>query len=174
LNLGYFAHSEFICQTQAMDTKNIRRNSPIPLAKCGVFYAADLIGDKWTLLILREAFYGVVRFDDIRSDLGIPRAVLTARLKRLVESSIMNREPYREGSNRTRYSYSLTEQGAALAPVVIALMQWGDEYLREDEPSVSLVHREKGNKLKVAIVSEKSKSLSINDIAIKINNTEGA
>jgi len=157
-----------------MNTDNIRRNSPVPLNKCGIFLAADLIGDKWTLLILREAFYGVVRFDDIRSDLGIPRAVLTVRLKRLVESCIMNREPYREASSRTRFSYSLTEQGKAIAPVIIALMQWGDDYLRDDNPPISFVHKKSGDKLKVAIVSEKSKALSINDIAIKINNTEKA
>ncbi|MBT0586144.1 winged helix-turn-helix transcriptional regulator [Alteromonas oceanisediminis] len=153
-------------------TKSIRRNSPIPLSQCGVFLAAELIGDKWTLLILREALYGVVRFDDMLNDLGIPRAVLTARLKRLVENDIMRRDPYREENSRTRYSYTLTDQGIELTPVIIALMQWGDRYLRNDAAPISLMHKDTGNGLKVALVDEQSSALSINDITLKINDVE--
>ena len=151
-----------------METEKIRRKSPVPLDKCGVFLAANLIGDRWTLLILREAFYGVVRFDDIRSDLGIPRAVLAARLKLLVEANVMNRAPYREEGSRTRYAYTLTEQGKSLGPVIIALMQWGDNYLRDDQPPICLVDAKTGATLKVALVDEGSESVPIEDIRIKI------
>jgi len=150
-----------------MEAQNIRRKSPIPLQKCGMFLAANLIGDRWTLLILREAFYGVVRFDDIRSDLEIPRAVLAARLKRLVQANVMNREPYREAGSRTRYAYTLTEQGMNLGPMIIALMQWGDNYLRDDQPPASIVDAKTGKKLNVALIQADSESIQMKDIRIE-------
>lgn len=152
-----------------MKNKNIRKNSPVPLKECGVFSAADLVGDKWTLLILREAFYGIVRFDDIRVDLNIPRSVLTNRLKKLVANNIMYREPYREDNSRTRYLYMLTPQGASLAPVIIALMQWGDHYIKKGSSPLTLLHKESGEQLKVAIVREKAEDVSLTDISININ-----
>ena len=152
-----------------METQNIRRRSPVPLQKCGMFLAANLIGDRWTLLILREAFYGIVRFDDIRSDLGIPRAVLAARLKLLVQANVMNRESYREAGSRTRYAYTLTEQGVNLGPMIIALMHWGDDYLRDDQPPVSIVNAKTGSKLKVALIQDDSESVQMKDIRIEIN-----
>jgi DNA-binding HxlR family transcriptional regulator len=86
--------------------------------------ACDLLGDRWTMLIIREAFYGVSRFDDLQSDLGIPRGMLSDRLKKLVNLGILERRPYREGTARARAEYHLGARGADLGIPLIALMQW--------------------------------------------------
>ena len=72
------------------------RSAPVPRDQCGMALACDLLGDRWTMLIIREAFYGVTRFDDLRSDLGIPRGVLSSRLRGLVDRGVLETRPYRE------------------------------------------------------------------------------
>ncbi len=151
-----------------MKTEDIRRKAPIPLKDCGVFLAADLIGDRWVLLILREAFYGVVRFDDIQQDLQIPRAVLTSRLKRLVDTGLLDKQPYREPGSRQRYAYTLTAKGQSLAPVIIAMMQWGDEQLRDDPAPLAVVHAKTGKPLTVALVESDTITVAIKDLRIKM------
>lgn len=88
-----------------------------------------MIGDRWTLLVLREAHYGVTRFDEMRADLEIPKAALSSRLKGLVDEGLLERRPYREAGSRTRDEYVPTAKGRALLPALIALMQWGDRYV---------------------------------------------
>lgn len=100
----------------------------VPLDDCGLARAVTVIGDRWTLLVLREAHYGVTRFDEMRADLEIPKAALSSRLKGLVDEELLERRPYREEGSRTRDEYVLTPKGRALLPALIALMQWGDRY----------------------------------------------
>lgn len=90
---------------------------------CSLARALEVIGERWTLLIVRDAFFGVRRFGDFATQLGIPRAVLTNRLKALVHEGVMVREEQTAGV----VEYRLTERGLALWPVVRALMHWGDE-----------------------------------------------
>jgi DNA-binding HxlR family transcriptional regulator len=94
--------------------------------------ALGIVGDRWSLLILREAFHGVRRFDDMAAHLGISESVLTRRLRGLVEANVLTRVAYRGPGVRTRYEYRLTEQGMDLFPVITALMQWGDRYLADE------------------------------------------
>ncbi|WP_248782394.1 winged helix-turn-helix transcriptional regulator [Saccharothrix syringae] len=109
----------------------------ISSVNCSVARALAVVGERWTLLIVREAFDGVRRFQDFRTRLGIASNLLTARLETLVEAEVMTRVPYREKGDRLRYEYHLTERGADLRPVLIALLQWGDRYLADPEgPSV--------------------------------------
>jgi DNA-binding HxlR family transcriptional regulator len=109
---------------------------------CTIQRAVEEMGDRWTLILVRELFQGVRRFDDLTVRTAIPRQVLTARLKRLVESGILRREPYREPGQRVRYEYRLTQKGLDLYPVLIALQQWGNQYLVDpDGPPVAFVHR---------------------------------
>jgi DNA-binding HxlR family transcriptional regulator len=90
-------------------------------------------------------FSGVRRFDDMHSRIGAPRQVLSNRLGALVAAGILRRHPYREGGQRTRYEYRLTEAGMDLYPVLVALMRWGDKHLdRPAGPSVELTHRDCG------------------------------
>ena len=88
---------------------------------------ADLVGDKWSMLVLRDVFRGVRRFDELCADLGMSRAVLTERLKRLVDAGVLTRVPYQE--RPVRYEYRLTPMGVELSPMLVALMRWGDRWL---------------------------------------------
>ena len=109
---------------------------------CSIARTLEVIGERWTLLVLREAFYGVRRFDAIQRGTGAPRNVLTARLKTLVENGVLDRVPYREAGSRQRYEYKLTPRGLELLPGIIALMQWGDRYLADpDGAPVVVQHR---------------------------------
>jgi DNA-binding HxlR family transcriptional regulator len=103
---------------------------------CSVAQSLEVIGEWWTLLILRDAFLGVTRFDDFATRLGIARNVLTARLDTLVDNDVLTRVPYDEA--RGRYDYRLTDKGRALLPVLTAIRQWGDEWIlgKEQAPVV--------------------------------------
>ena len=94
---------------------------------CSIAQTLELVGEWWTLLIVRDVFLGIRRFDDFVERLGISRNVLTDRLDKLVEAEILERRPYDTG--RGRYDYVLTERGRAMWPVLTALRQWGDEWL---------------------------------------------
>ncbi len=94
---------------------------------CSIAQTLELVGEWWSLLIVRDVFLGVRRFDEFVERLGISRNVLTDRLDQLVAAEILERRPYDPG--RGRYDYVLTERGRALWPVLTALRQWGDEWL---------------------------------------------
>ena len=107
---------------------------------CSVARALELVGERWTLLILRDAFLGVRRFDDFQRSLGIARNVLNTRLQRLVEAGLLERRRYQERPER--FEYRLTEMGIGLWPSIVALMQWGDQYLAgEAGPPLRLEHK---------------------------------
>lgn len=130
--------------------------------------ACHLLGDRWTMLLIREAFYGVSRFDDLRADLGAPRGILSTRLKALVANGILERHPYREGNARVRHEYRLTACGMDLALPLIALMQWGDRHL-QDEPSPLLIrHKATGEDLRVALVTPQGEAVEFDDVAYSI------
>jgi DNA-binding HxlR family transcriptional regulator len=94
---------------------------------CSIAQSLEIIGEWWTLLILRDAFFGVRRFDEFVERLGIARNVLTNRLDTLVDHGVLERRAYDEG--RARYDYVLTDKGRALWPVVTAIREWGDEWV---------------------------------------------
>lgn len=95
---------------------------------CSIARALDVLGERWTFLVLREAFSGVTRFADFRAGLGIAPDVLTCRLTTLVEAGVMTKEQYREPGARGRYDYHLTPAGRELRVVLGALQQWGDTH----------------------------------------------
>ena len=114
-----------------MSQKPPPRRSPLPPHDCHLARAFDVIGDRWTLLILRSALYGVRRFDDFASELGAPRTVLADRLKRLTAAGLLARRDYREPRRRARPEYWLTPKGAELRLPFVALTQWGDRWLAD-------------------------------------------
>ena len=114
--------------------------------------AAEIIGDRWTLLILREAFYGVSRYDDMLADLGAPRSMLSDRLSRLVEHGLMTRRAYQEPGDRARHAYVLTEAGRGLALTLVALTQWGEKWVIGRPAPVKLVDRATGKALRATLV----------------------
>ena len=94
---------------------------------CSIAQSLEILGERWTLLILRDAFLDVRRFDDFVQRLGIARNVLTNRLDTLVDAGLLRRQPYDEA--RGRYDYVLTDKGLAVWPVMTTLRQWGDEWI---------------------------------------------
>jgi DNA-binding HxlR family transcriptional regulator len=117
---------------------------------CSVARALAVVGDRWTLLVLRDAFLGVRRFDQFQRDLGTTRHRLADRLRKLVEHGILERVRYQE--RPARFEYRLTEKGRDLYPVVVSLTRWGDRWMAgEDGPPLELVHRNCGRRTMPAL-----------------------
>ena len=109
---------------------------------CSVAKTLELVGERWTVLILREVYFGRRRFDEMADNLGIARNVLTARLQRLIDEGVLDKVAYQE--RPTRYEYRLTEKGLDLWPVLVTLMHFGDRYYAPDGPPIVLTHRDCG------------------------------
>ncbi len=116
------------------------RWSDLPNVSCSVARAVSVIGDRWTMLVLRDLFQGVRRFEDFEKRLGIARPVLSQRLKKLVEEGVLDRVRYEE--RPARYEYRLTDKGRDLYPVIISLTAWGDKHMStEAGPPVVTRHK---------------------------------
>jgi DNA-binding HxlR family transcriptional regulator len=128
---------------------DIRRG---PAPDCSIERALELVSTRSALLLMREAFYGVTRFDEMTARAGVSEPVAAARLKELVGDGLLVREPYREPGQRTRFAYRLTEKGAELLPVLIALMDWGDRWAPADGGGpVALTHLDCGEPVEVQL-----------------------
>lgn len=123
--------------------------SSVTEENCSIAATLGVIGDRWTLLILRDVFRGNHRFSVIQSDLGIAKNLLSDRLHQLTEDHILERVQYCE--RPVRYEYRLTAKGADLSALLIALMKWGDRWYSHDEPPTVLVHRECGTPLELHV-----------------------
>lgn len=116
-------------------------------SRCSVLRTVSIVGDFWTLGILRCAMFGMRRFGQFEGELGVATNVLTDRLARLVEAGLLERTTYR--TNPVRFEYSLTPAGRDLVPALLALKTWGDRHLQPDGPWTSLRHRGCQNSLAV-------------------------
>ncbi len=112
---------------------------------CSIAKSLELLGERWTLLVIREAFLGTRRFEGFTERLDIARNVLTTRLTRLVDEGVLEKVRYQERPER--YEYRLTEKGLDLWPVIVALLQYGDRYYAPDGPPVILRHRDCGGEI---------------------------
>jgi DNA-binding HxlR family transcriptional regulator len=106
---------------------------------CSIASTLELIGERWTLLILRDAFMRIRRFEDFQRSLGIARNVLSARLQLLCDEGILERRVYQE--RPVRYEYRLTEKGIDLWPILMTLVKWGDRYMADAGPPVLIEHK---------------------------------
>lgn len=131
----------------------IRARAPVPLDRCGMAKASGILGDRWSLLILREAFYGVIRFADMQADIGVPRSILTTRLKTLVEAGLLEQFDYREDGARARRGYRLSKRGQELVLVLLAMKQWWDAG-QDEAPSVRFVPKGAKTAARVALLDE--------------------
>jgi DNA-binding HxlR family transcriptional regulator len=119
---------------------------------CSIARTLAVVGEKWTVLVLRELFNGVRRFDEMQAHLGIPRPILSDRLNRLVEEGLLVRSEYREPGQRARHEYRLTETGLDLQAVLLALTEWGDRHRADPEGPARVVrHRGCGEPLHVEL-----------------------
>ena len=120
---------------------------------CSIGRTLAVVGDRWSLLVLREVFNGVRRFDELHAQLGAARTVLTQRLDRLVGEGILERRPYREPGQRVRHEYRLTAKGRDLYWVLVALLQFGDTHLADAAgPALRIEHRDCGEPVRVQLV----------------------
>lgn len=129
---------------------------------CSAARALAVLGDRWTMLVLREVFNGVRRFDDISGHLGVARDVLTRRLAVLVDEGVLVRVPYQQPGARTRYEYRLTQAGKDLRPVLLALIEWGDRYRAGDEGvPMKVVHRDCGAPVHLSLTCDAGHQLPL-------------
>ncbi len=124
---------------------------PVPAAeRCSILATLGVIGDFWTMGVLRCAGFGMRRFGEFQAELGVATNVLTDRLSRLVDAGILERVLYQE--RPPRHEYGLTVSGLELAPVIVALKRWGDRHLQEAGPWTSIRHRGCPSAVEVAMV----------------------
>ena len=110
---------------------------------CSIARTLQVVGERWTLLVLREVFTGQRRFEEIQRDLGVATNILSDRLQTLVDQGILERRPLADAA--TRHEYRLTEKGLDLNPVLLELMRWGDRWDAPDGPPRLVVHRDCGH-----------------------------
>lgn len=112
-------------------------------AYCPIAKAMGELGDRWILLILRECFLKAKRFDDFQQNLGVSKSVLSSKLQRMIELQLLEKEAYKEIGARVRYEYKLTKKGRDLLPVILTLLEWGNQYLiPEGTATVVVVDKE--------------------------------
>lgn len=135
---------------------------------CSLARTLSVVGDRWTLMILRDCFLGIRRFDDFEKRLGITRHVLTDRLKKLVEQGVLSKVPYQERPRREEYR--LTEKGLELHPVILALVSWGDRHMADERGAPVLrVHKACGQVMKpVTVCSECGEAVTARDIRVQV------
>jgi DNA-binding HxlR family transcriptional regulator len=132
-------------QLNVQRSHSVLRND-YPGQVCSIAKALEVVGERWSLLIVRDVMNRRRRFDELQRGLGIARNVLAARLERLVEEDILERRAYQSGPER--YEYFLTEKGLDLWPALIALLGWGDRYSpTPDGPPMLIVHKECGGRV---------------------------
>lgn len=124
-----------------MPSRNLPADEPCPVAR-----SVDLVGDRWSMLIVRDAFDGICRFGDFQRSLGVARNILSDRLRKLVEAGILENQAASDGS--VYQEYVLTAKGESLFPVVVALRQWGERHLfAKGEAHSQLVDKRSGRAL---------------------------
>ena len=130
---------------------------------CSIARALEVVGDRWTLLIIRDVVLGLRRFDQFLDSLGVASNVLTDRLNRLVEEGILERVRYNERPQR--YEYGLTKKGRELGVALLALMQWGDHYLSDKPPRIAR-RRSDGSQVSVRLLGEDGTAVMPDDLEL--------
>jgi DNA-binding HxlR family transcriptional regulator len=136
---------------------------------CSIARTLDLVGDKWTIPILRECFFGISRFSDFERNLGCARNLLSSRLAGLVDAELLVRSDYQEPGRRKRDEYHLSGKGRELLPVLVALMQWGDRWVADAAgPPITLKHRGCGGHLEVSLKCAKEHdNIAARDVVVE-------
>lgn len=120
--------------------------SEVGRRRCSVARALSIVGDRWTMLVVREAFLGTRRFDQFLNHVGASRNIVADRLRKLVGAGVLDKRPYEERPRR--FEYRLTDKGRDLYPVLVSLLAWGDRWMAEpEEPRLELVHARCGQRV---------------------------
>jgi DNA-binding HxlR family transcriptional regulator len=128
----------------------------------------EVVGERWTLLVVREVFLGHTRFAGIRERLGVAPDVLTDRLETLVGHGLLTRAPYRDATGRTRDEYLLTDSGRGLGTMLMALAEWGDTHRPPERPRATIaVDRETGQTVRLALLREDGTEVAPQSVALE-------
>lgn len=140
----------------------------VDLGNCPIVRALDVLGDRWTLILLRESLNGVSRFEDLQRHLGISPSVLSTRLRAMVDNGLLERVPYRQEGERERHEYHPTDKAWDLYPVLVGLMRWGDRHLGDPAgPPIRLVDRRTGRPVVAAVVPEGTPACAPGDLDVE-------
>jgi DNA-binding HxlR family transcriptional regulator len=128
---------------------------------CSMARSLEVVGERWTLLILRDIFFGIRKFEDLHRSLGVARNILQARLELLIEEGVLEKRPYQQG----RFEYCLTKKGQELWPALMALYRWGDRHYAPHGRPRLIKHRDCGGEVTENLACEKcGKSLKLQDL----------
>jgi len=139
----------------------------VSAARCSIARSLEVLGEKWSLLIVREAFWGRTRFSEFRATLGVSSDILTDRLGTLVDAGVMHRVAYREAGSRERYRYELTPSGRDLTPVLAALSAWGEQH-RPGQAGPSAIYRQSGTGEPVTLVFRAADGTILSDDEVEV------
>jgi DNA-binding HxlR family transcriptional regulator len=144
-----------------------------PGDRCPISRALSVVGNRSVMLILREAYYGTTRFDDFARRVGVAESIAAARLRELVDAGLLDRRPYQEPGQRTRYEYVLTEAGEDLLPVVVALGRWGARHRPLEDPAPArLRHATCGSGVHVEVRCEQGHLVPLDELTAGLPSRE--
>ncbi len=139
-----------------------------PVDACGIFKITEILNDRWTILLLREAFYGVTKFNDFLENTGISKQVLTDRLKHLVQLEIFELSIYKEVGLRERKEYLLTKKGKSLNIVLLAMLESGGNFIEEGKDVVKVFDKSTDEELKLKLVDSSNQVIDLKNLELKL------
>ena len=164
---------QLVLQIQTYTGAMSATTPPVSAPRCSIARSLEVLGEKWSLLIVREAFWGRSRFSEFRENLGISSDILTDRLGTLVDAGVFEKVAYREASSRERFRYELTDSGRALKPVLAALNSWGERH-RPSGFGASALYREVATGEPVSLVFRAADGTILPDDAVEVVRGPGA
>lgn len=139
-----------------------------PLEVCGIFKISEIMSDKWTILILREAFYGVTKFSVFIENTGISKQVLSNRLKHLIQEDIFSLSIYKMEGDRERKEYLLTSKGKSLNIVLLAMLESGGNFIDKNKDIVKVFNKNNHELVKLKLVDSKNNIIEFGDIELRL------
>ncbi len=138
------------------------------MENCSIVRAFEIVGTRSAMVVMREAFFGTRRFDDFVRRASLGEAAAAARLRELTADGLLERVPYQEPGQRTRYEYRPTAKGRALFPVIAALREWGDTWAAgSDGPPLRTVHRDCGSPVRVRLRCDEGHDVALGELEIQ-------
>lgn len=147
---------------------NIIPDQRFSVDTCGIFKIAEILNDSWTILLLREAFYGVTKFNDFLENTGISKQILSNRLKHLIQLEIFELSIYKEVGVRERKEYLLTKKGKSLNIVLLAMLESGSHFIEVDKDVVKVFKKNSDDQLKLKLVDSSNQVIDLNNLELKL------
>lgn len=134
---------------------------------CPIMKSVQEIGDRWVLMIMREAFLGCQKFDEFQENLNISKSVLATKLKKMVEMDLFEKVSYQNENQRKRYKYKFTKKGKDLSTIILALLEWGNHHLvQEDEPTIKAIDKDSQETVHLALVNQKGNLVNRKNVSL--------